>query len=90
MQFLRSIDSHLLKSNNFAVVDSSGGSAKKVNYTVFLPTLPKNKIFIYSEHGRLKRNKTPRWKGSKSPRPHMVQVDFNTGDPGVGCRDVPK
>ena len=73
--------------NNFAVVSADSSSLGKVRYTVFLPALPKNSSFVYYEHGRLKHNKTPKSKGSKWPRSHMVQVDFDSGDPGIGCRD---
>lgn len=71
--------------NNFAVVTSSGRPVRKVHYTVFLPSLPKGSRFVYYEHGRLKHNKTPKPSGTKWPRPHMVQVDFDSGDPGIGC-----
>jgi len=71
--------------NNFGVMDASRKYVKSVRYTVFLRAR-KNMRFVYYEHGRLKADKTPRYKGSKPSRSKMVQVDFNTGDPGVGCR----
>ncbi len=75
--------------NNFAVVPS-GHSLGKMHYTVFLPALPKGSSFVYYEHGRLKHDKFPKSAGTKWPRSHMVQVDFDSGDPGIGCRDAKK
>ena len=73
--------------NNFGVMDSKGKYVESVNYTVFLPA-PKSKTatFVYHDHGGLHSGKTPRYKGSRPPRPGMVQVDFNTGDPGAGWK----
>lgn len=71
--------------NNFGIVDSSGNYVPSVNYTVFLPARA-NASFIYKDAGGLKTNKTPAARGSKPERPGMVQVNFNTGDPGVGWK----
>ncbi len=71
--------------NNFGVVDSRGRFVKRVKYTVFLPALRRGAAFICYEDGVLNDRKRPRRKGSRWPRPHMVQVDFTTGDPAVGC-----
>lgn len=69
--------------NNFGVMDASGRYVKSVKYTVFLPAW-KNASFIYHDNRGLKRDKTPAYRGRKPARTGMVQVDFNTGDPGVG------
>ncbi len=71
--------------SNFGVMDSSGRYLKRVNYTVFLPRM-KNARFVYYERGRVKSDKTPKGEGKRPRRTRMVQVDFNTGDPGVGCK----
>jgi hypothetical protein len=76
---------HINWINNFGVVDSSGHYVPNVNYTVFLPARA-NASFIYKDAGGLKTNKTPASKGSKPERPGMVQVDFSTGDPGIGWK----
>jgi hypothetical protein len=71
--------------NNFGVMDSSGNYVENVHYTVFLPARA-HASFIYHDKGGLKKNKTPIARGGKPERPGMVQVDFNTGDPGVGWK----
>ena len=71
--------------NNFGVMDSSGNYVPSVDYTVFLPANP-NGSFIYKDQDGLKSNKTPKETGKKPKKPGMVQVDFNTGDPGIGWK----
>jgi hypothetical protein len=72
---------------NFEVRDASGKYVKKVKYTVFMPR-PKSKraTFIYHDQRGLHSDKTPTYRGSKPARARMVQVDFETGDPGGGLR----
>ncbi len=73
--------------NNFAIQDSSGRKyMKNVHYTVFVPKLSKDQVFVYYANGQLKEGKKPTRVGTKPPRRHMVQVELNAGDPGVGCR----
>ncbi len=73
--------------NNFAIQDASGKKyMKNVHYTLFLPRLRKDQTFVYYADGMLKVGKKPKRTGSKPPRAHMVQVDLNSGDPGIGCR----
>ncbi len=75
--------------NNFAIRDASGKKyLKNVHYTVFLPKLGKDEEFVYYANGKLVDKKTPKRTGTKRARTHMVQVDLNAGDPGVGCRSV--
>ncbi len=74
--------------NNFAIETASGKYVKRVRYTVFLPVLPPKKTFVYYEDGHLKHDKMPKRTGSRRPRKGMVQVDFTSGDPGVGCKDT--
>ena len=70
--------------NNFGVMDDKGKKyLNQVSYTVFLPPRA-NARFIYHDKGGLKKDKTPQPSGSKPVRPGWVQVDFNTGDPGIG------
>lgn len=76
---------HITWINNFGIMDSSGEYVGSVNYTVFLPAKG-NAQFIYQDRAGLKEDKTPRETGSKPAKPGKVQVDFNTGDPGVGWR----
>ena len=71
--------------NDFGVVDSAGHYVPSVDYTVFLPAHA-NGSFIYKDQGGLKTNKTPNETGKKPKKPGMVQVDFNTGDPGIGWK----
>ena len=71
--------------NNFGVVNSSGNYVPSVDYTVFLPAHA-NGSFIYKDKDGLKTNKTPKETGKKPKKPGMVQVDFNTGDPGIGWK----
>ncbi len=76
---------------NFGVQHHSGKKyLKNVHYTIYLPRLPDNKVFVYYANGKLKQDKTPKRTGTKRPRPHMVQIDLDAGDPGVGCRDAEK
>ncbi len=73
--------------NNFAIQDGSGKKyLKNVPYTLFLPRLREDQVFVYYADGLLKEGKKPKRTGTKPPRPHMVQVDLNSGDPGIGCR----
>ncbi len=75
--------------NNFAIQDNSGKEyLKKVPYTVFLPRLREGQVFVYYSDGLLREGKKPKRTGTKPPRSHMVQVDLNSGDPGIGCRDA--
>lgn len=75
--------------NNFAVQDASGHKyMKNVRYTVFLPRLPEDQVFVYYANGELVDKKVPKRRGTKRPRSHMVQVDLSAGDPGVGCRSA--
>lgn len=70
--------------NNFGVMDEKGKKyLDQVSYTVFLPPRA-NARFIYQDRRGLKKDKTPGRRGSKPERPGWVQVDFNTGDPGIG------
>jgi hypothetical protein len=71
--------------NNFGVMDSSGNYVPSVDYTVFLPTRA-NASFIYKDHDGLKTNKTPKVTGKKPKKAGMVQVDFSSGDPGIGWK----
>jgi hypothetical protein len=71
--------------NNWGVMSASGGYVENVRYTVFLPAPPrKNAQFVYRDRKGLHRDKTPKYRGRKSPRTGMVQVEFTTGDPGAG------
>ena len=72
--------------NNFAVMDSRGRYVKRVHYTVFLPASRKKMTYVYHDHRGLRRGKAPKPKGSKPAQPGMLQVDFYTGDPAIGCR----
>ncbi len=75
--------------NNFAIQDASGKAYRKnVRYTLFLPKLPADQVFVYYADGQLVDKKTPKRIGTKRPRSHMVQVELTAGDPGVGCRSV--
>ncbi len=75
--------------NNFAIQDASGTKyLKNVNYTLFLPKLREDQVFVYYANGLLKEGKTPKRTGTKQPRHDMIQVDLNAGDPGIGCRDA--
>lgn len=69
--------------NNFGIMDSAGNYLESVDYTVFLAART-NATFVYYDRGGLKRDKTPSSKGTKRARAGMVQVDLNTGDPGIG------
>jgi hypothetical protein len=70
--------------NNFGVMDDKGKKyLDQVSYTVFLPPRAHGK-FIYQDKNGLKKDKTPKARGSKPERPGWVQVDFNTGDPAIG------
>ncbi len=70
--------------NNFGVMDENQENyIDQVSYTVFLPPRA-NARFIYQDRRGLKKDKTPGRRGSKPERPGWVQVDFNTGDPGIG------
>jgi hypothetical protein len=71
--------------NNFGVMDASGNYVEGVTYTVFLPAGGSAK-FVHHDKAGLKHDKTPAAKGSKHARSGMVQVDFTTGDPGVGWK----
>ena len=71
--------------NNFGVMDSSDNYVPSVNYTVFLPSGGR-KTFVYHAQGALKKDKSPASKGSKPSKAGMLQVDFTTGDPGIGWR----
>lgn len=73
--------------NNFAVMDSRDHPVNRVHYTVFLPT-PRRKdaTFVYYDHRGLRRDKKLKRSGSKPAQDGMLQVDFHTGDPGVGCK----
>jgi hypothetical protein len=73
--------------NNFGVRDASGKYARNVRYKVFLRRpRKKDAAFFTYDHRGLHQIKTPMYEGSKPPRSGMVQVDFNTGDPGIGCK----
>lgn len=69
--------------SNFAVRDSKGKYVRDVRYTVFLRAPKKKATFVYHDHRGLHWDKTPKYKGSRPARPGMVQVDLNSGDPGV-------
>ncbi len=71
--------------NNFGVQDSNGNYLPSVNYTVFLPARA-HATFVYDDQRGLHQDKTPGERGSKPPRPGMVQVDLTTGDPGIGWK----
>jgi hypothetical protein len=72
--------------NNFGVTDSKGRYVNRVHYTVFLPASKEKMTYVYHDHRGLRHGKAPKAKGTKPAQPGMVQVDFNTGDPAVGCK----
>lgn len=73
--------------NNFGVRDTSGRYVRNVRYTVFLRRpRKKDAAFFTYDHRGLRQIKTPMYEGSKPPRSGMIQVDFTTGDPGIGCK----
>ena len=73
--------------NNWGVMSASGRYVESVKYTVFLPPPPrKNAQLVYHDRKGLHEDKTPKYRGKKAPRAGMVQVEFTTGDPGVGYR----
>jgi hypothetical protein len=74
--------------NNWGIRHGSGsgpgGWLDKVDYTVFLPPRANAQFAYYTEKGGVKKDKTPRARGTRPERPNMVQVDFDTGDPAAG------
>ncbi len=71
--------------NNFAIRDAAGHPVDKVQYTVFVrePSVSR-KTFVYFDQKGLNTTKRPRRKGSKPEQPGFLQIDFTSGDPGVG------
>ncbi len=72
--------------SNFGVKDSSGTNYIDVNYTVFVPAQHPGTTFVYQDKTGVNTGKTPQRSGSKQPRDNMLQVDFSTGDPGIGWK----
>ena len=71
--------------NNWGILDASGNYVENIEYTVFLPAR-ENGTFVYQDRSGLKADKKPRAEGKRPAQAGMVQVEFDTGDPGVGYR----
>ncbi len=73
--------------SNFGVMDPAGNDyLPQVNYTVFMPATHPGQTFVHNDKTGLHTSKVPKSTGSKPQKDNMLQVDFSTGDPGIGWK----
>ncbi len=74
--------------NNFGVMDSKGNYVNGVKYTVLLPALPGNQVYVTCIDGQVQDLVEAVAKPADFPPTQTIQVEFTRGDPPIGIRST--